>query len=181
MRIFCIFMMFAATGVFAQEGLENLAFEKPVTVTGWCCENNMEPSMLTDGITVSDPYLGGPEEVQIDFEDTVRINIIKIWHYWADGRSYHENKVALSLEPDFKGEEIVVFDSEVDGEYPETAEGKTLTFDVVEAGYLHAWVNGSTANEWHHWVEIQAFFDPSLLSVDPSGKLPIVWGKLKKR
>ena len=30
MRIFYIFMMLAATGAFAQEGLENLAFEKPV-------------------------------------------------------------------------------------------------------------------------------------------------------
>ncbi len=181
MRVFYVFMMFAATGALAQEGLENLAFEKPVTVTGWCCEFDLDPSMLTDGITVSNPYLGGPEEVQIDFEDTVKINIIKIWHFWQDGRSYHENKVALSLKPDFKGEETVVFDSEVDGEYPETAEGKTLIFDTVKAGYLHAWVNGSTANEWHHWVEIQAFFDPSLLSVDPSGKLPITWGELKER
>ena len=82
MRILCIMMMFAATGAFAQEGLENLAFEKPVTVVGGCCEFDLDPSMLTDGITVSNPYLGGPQEVQIDFEDTVKINIIKIWHYW---------------------------------------------------------------------------------------------------
>lgn len=156
---------------------ENLALEKPVDGSGGIGQGAYE--LLTDGRTESDPYLGGPTWVQVDLQDYFLIDTIKLWHYYADGRTYHDNKVALSDKGDFLGEEVVVFDTnEADQEYPETAEGKTITFDPIEAQYIRAWVGGNTVNQWGHWVELQAFF-VGQQPVRPMDKLPITWGKIK--
>lgn len=160
-----------------EEEPENLAFEMPVTGSGGIGQGAYE--LLTDGRTESDPYLGGPTWVQVDLQDIFLIDTIKLWHYYADGRTYHDNKVALSDKGDFLGEEVVVFDTiEGDDEYPETAAGKTISFDPIEAQYIRAWVGGSTANQWSHWVELQAFF-VGQQPVRPIEKLPITWGKIK--
>jgi hypothetical protein len=181
MRVWAVSVvaMVAALSAFGQKEPENLALKKPVTVVGGIGQGAAD--LLTDGITASDPYLGGPTEVQIDFQKTYKVTTIKIWHYWADGRTYHDNKIALSTKSLFQGEETVVFDSKRDGEYPETAAGKTITFPEVEARYLHAWVGGNTVNQWSHWVEIQAFYIPVARSVGARGKLAVTWGAVKTR
>ena len=178
--LFVLFVFFAVFVAQAADEPENLALDKPVTMSGGAGQGAAE--MLTDGKTESDPYLGGPTWVQVDLEDDLVIDTIKIWHYWDDGRTYHDNKVAVSDKGDFKGEEIVVFDSnDADEEYPETAEGKTITFDPVEVRYIRAWVGGSTANQWSHWVELQAFHLGNNQSVSPAGALPITWGRVKSQ
>jgi len=162
----------------AIEEFENLAFEMPVTGSGGAGQGTYE--LLTDGKTESDPYLGGPTWVQVDLEEEFLIDTIQLWHYWSDGRTYHDNKVAVSDIGDFLGEETVVFDTTAgDEEYPETAEGKTITFEPVIARYVRAWIGGSTANEWSHWVELQVFFQDLLKPVSPGEKLPTTWGKIK--
>lgn len=158
--------------------LENLALHKPATGNGGTGQGKYE--LLTDGDT-KERYLGGPTEVQIDLERIYTLNIIKIWHYWLDGRAYHDNKIAISTRDLFRGEEVVVFDSRVDGEYPETATGKKIIFKPTKARYIRAWVNGSTVNKWSHWVEIQAFYDPKSQPVGAHKKLSAIWGKLKSK
>jgi hypothetical protein len=158
--------------------LENFALHKPATGNGGTGQGNYD--LLTDGDTEK-RYLGGPTEVQVDLEEIYTFNIIKIWHYWLDGRAYHDNKVAISEKDLFRGEEVVVFDSRVDGEYPETATGKTIMFKPTKARYIRAWVNGSTANKWSHWVEIQAFYDPKVQPVGTGKKLSAIWGRLKSK
>lgn len=180
--IFSICMIwFTADGVC--QDFENLALEKPVWISGGAGQGG--PELLTDGETASDPYLGGPTRVQIDLEEEMVISVIKIWHYWQDGRTYQQNRVAVTLEDkkastfeQYEPDEIV-FDSDVDGEYPESAEGKTIEFEPREVQYIHAWVGGSDANEWSHWVEIQAFNVPS--AVDFHGKISTLWSELKSK
>ena len=58
---------------------------------------------MTDGNTKSEPYLGGPRVVEIDFEDPIEINTIRIWQFWADGRTYLNRKIAFDTK---SGEEI---------------------------------------------------------------------------
>ncbi len=175
------------------EGLENLAFEKPTWINGGAGQGHA--GLLTDGETASDPYLGGPTRVGVDFEEVVKINGIHIWHYWADGRTYTGNIIALSEALDFgdlaDGDKdrlddiagiVTIFNTDADDEtYAESAAGYKLVFEAVDAQYLHAWLGGSDANQWSHWVEIQAYFNPDLLSVDPEGKAAAVWGELKTR
>ncbi len=164
------------TAIGAEEP-ENLAFEMPVTGSGGIGQGAYE--LLVDGLTATDPYLGGPVWVQIDLGDEFVIDTIKVWHYWGDGRTYKDNKIALSKDDFFMGEEVVVFDTnDTDAEYPETAEGKEIKFDPTEAQYIRAWVGGSTANEFSHWVELQAFF-VGTQSVEPMEKLPTTWGRMK--
>ena len=160
---------------------ENLALGKPVWTSGGIGQG--VPELLTDGNTASNPYLGGPSRVQVDLEKPTLINVIKLWHYWQDGRTYHQNRVAVTLKDkkllqfeQFDPDEIV-FDNDVDGEYPETAEGKTIEFEPREVRYIHAWVGGNTVNQWSHWVEIQAFYVP--YAVDPKCKIADVWGRIK--
>ncbi len=175
------------------EGLENLALDKPAWANGNPGQGHV--GLLTDGNTATDPYLGGPTRVGIDFEEVVKINGIHIWHYWGDGRAYNGNIIALSAalgegdvadgdkdNLDSIDDLTAVFNTDADDDtYAESAAGHKILFDTVEARYLHAWIGGSTANQWSHWVEIQAYFDPTLASVDPEGKAAAVWGDLKAR
>lgn len=157
---------------------ENLAFRMPVTSSSGVGQGNYE--LLTDGNIATEPYLGGPNWVQVDLRIENMIDTIKIWHYWGDGRIYHENKVALSRTGDFLGEEIIVFDTiKKDSEYPETSAGKTISFRPVKARYIRAYINGSNVNQWNHWVELQAFFMNSRQSVKSGDKTPVAWGKIK--
>jgi len=143
--------------------IENIALNKSVAT-------NRDYSgrwNLTDGDTgasAAPEDLLDATEVTVDLGKPTLINKIKLWHYWADGRAYHDNKVAISLEGKFAGEETVIFDSAHDGEYPETREGKTFAFNPVETRYIRCWANGNTVNKWTHFVELQAFLVPSHLS-----------------
>ncbi|MDP6746962.1 MAG: discoidin domain-containing protein [Candidatus Poribacteria bacterium] len=136
--------------------IENIALNKSVAT-------NRDYSgrwNLTDGDTgasAAPEDLLDATEVTVDLGKPTLINTIKLWHYWADGRAYRDNKVAVSLEGKFAGEEIVIFDSTHDGEYPETREGKTFAFNPVETRYIRCWANGNTVNKWTHFVELQAF------------------------
>ena len=175
------------------DGKENLALEKPPFDSGGAGQGHA--GLLTDGDTASDPYLGGPTRVGVDFEETITVNGIRIWHYWADLRTYEGNIIALSESLGFNDvnnddkdrldeidELTVVYNTNAgDPTYPERADGWMIAFDPIQARYLHAWVGGSNANIWSHWVEIQAFYIPELLSVDPEGKAAATWGGLKTR
>ncbi len=77
-----------------------------------------------------------------------------MWHYAGDGRTYHNTKTQVS---DDGATWYTVFDSAVSGEYVETAAGKTSTFTARNVRYIRDYLNGSTANIWNHWVEIEAY------------------------
>ena len=135
---------------------ENLALNKQV-------ETNSDYAgrwNLTDGDTgesAKPEDLLDATEVTVDLGQPVLINTIKLWHYWADNRTYHQNKVAVSLEGRFEGEEITIFDSQHDGVYAESREGKTFAFNPIETRYIRCWANGNSVNQWTHFVELQAF------------------------
>lgn len=114
--------------------------------------------MITDGVTTTEPYLGGSENslgtVTIDLGATYTLSSIKQWHYFSDGRSYHQNKTEISLDG---SNWTTVFDSAVNGEYSENSSGKIITFTPTSARYFRNSINTSTANVGNHWVELQAW------------------------
>ncbi|HPA16252.1 MAG TPA: glycoside hydrolase family 99-like domain-containing protein [Verrucomicrobiae bacterium] len=82
------------------------------------------------------------------------VDKVKIWHYYADHRKYHNMKTEVSKD----GKNwYTVFDGAVSGEYQETAEGKTITFPSRAVRYVRDTISGSTANPWNHWVEIEVW------------------------
>ena len=75
---------------------ENLAWGKTLTVSGTTFAN----SVATDG-TVNNSYIDpgtGTKTAQIDLGYVEYINKIKIWHYYADGRIYNDNKTEVSID-----------------------------------------------------------------------------------
>lgn len=114
-------------------------------------------ALLTDGSTITNPYYGmgaGLQSVTVDLGYNHDISSLKIWHFFADARTYYNTKTEVSIDNSTWN---TVFDSTSDGTYTETATGKTTLFPMRKVRYIRDWLNGSTSNTSNHWVEIQAF------------------------
>ena len=64
--------------------------------------------------------------VIIDLGQVFEIETIKIWHYYADGRTYHNTKTEISCD---KLNWETVFDSSISGEYKESTNGHIIDFN----------------------------------------------------
>jgi prepilin-type N-terminal cleavage/methylation domain-containing protein len=115
-------------------------------------------SIITDGVTTSTSWIGpvatGLSSMTVDLGSAQLISSIKVWHYYADGRSYSATKTEVSTD---NTNWTTIYDSAVSGTYPETSAGKTFTFAPLSVRYIRDWLNGSTSNPANHWVEIQAY------------------------
>jgi prepilin-type N-terminal cleavage/methylation domain-containing protein len=112
---------------------------------------------LTDGNTASNPYYGiapGLASVTVSMSTAQDVSSVKVWHYYADGRTYYATKTEVSED---NTNWTTIFDSATEGTYPETSAGKTITFPLRKVRYIRDWLNGSTSNTTSHWVEIQAY------------------------
>lgn len=102
---------------------ENIALGKPAESSGDNknhANNNL--SLITDGKTESNPFFGGPHEyITVDLGKAYDIKQIKVWHFWIGNRRYN-HKLEISAD----GQEWkTIFDSDKDGTYEETSDGKT--------------------------------------------------------
>ena len=70
---------------------------------------------------------GGLHYITIDLGAVYSVNKINLWHYANDGRTYHGTKTQVS---ENGSTWVTVYDSAVSGEYPETPEGKQITFST---------------------------------------------------
>lgn len=130
----------------APGGCTNLALNKTAPGT-----------IIVDGVLTSSPYYSGGtglQSVTVDLQALQNVSVIKVWHYWADGRTYNATKTEVSKD---NTNWTTVFDSASDGLYAESSSGRTTTFSTKQVRYIRDWVNGSSVNISAHWVEIQAF------------------------
>ena len=112
---------------------------------------------LTDGNTATNPYYGtgtGLQSVTVDLGSAQDVGSVKVWHYYADSRTYFATKTEVS---ENGTNWTTVFDSASAGTYQESSAGKTHSFDLRKVRYIRDWINGSTSNTGNHWVEIQAY------------------------
>lgn len=84
-------------------------------------------NVATDGVyNNSSAYIDlgvGNQTLTIDLGGIYKLDYIRVWHYYGDGRTYHDVVVSASVGGvDYD----VLFDSNVDGEYAETPNGKTI-------------------------------------------------------
>ncbi len=136
----------------------NLALGKPVTAS-FSEASAGSLDLVTDGKIDRHLGHGGGEAqwVQVDLGKVEEIALVRIWHYWRDGRAYRGNRVAVSSSGDFTGEETVVFDSHTGGMYPETEGGQLFVFGPVGARYIRNWLVDNTNNPSCQWIEIEAY------------------------
>ena len=145
----------------------NLALNKPVKAsTGPAGKHKRPFSSVTDGSTYYGYYImtettpGIPQWIEVDLEGIYPIDTIVIWHYYSDNRKYHHNKIAVSTTGKFRGEETVIFDSDVNGEYVETEDGERIDFKPARARYVRNWIDGNTSDfggSDNHWIEIKVY------------------------
>ncbi|MEG0667847.1 MAG: phage tail spike protein [Clostridium sp.] len=96
----------------------NVAKNKIVTGPGIA-----NASKFTDGI-IDNEYTTANGYIQVDLGAIYEnIDLLKVWHYWADGRTYNATKTEISSDGI---NWIVVFDSSKTGTYKETKEGHII-------------------------------------------------------
>jgi prepilin-type N-terminal cleavage/methylation domain-containing protein len=146
----------------ATNGSQVYSISQDGTPAGGGCTNlalgAASPSAtVTDGVTTSVPYydLGtGLKSVTVDLGSAQNVSVVKVWHYYNDGRSYNATKTEVSTD---NTNWTTVFDSVASGVYPETSSGRSFTFPTRQVRYIRDWLNGSNVNASDHWVEIQAY------------------------
>ncbi len=125
----------------------------------------------SDGDTWADSGVGANGEfaytastglhyVQLDLGAAYSVDKLKVFHYAADGRTYHQTKTQISADGvswTTIGWSLSAFDSAISGEYAETSAGKTHTFTARSVRYVRDYLNGSTSNTGDHWVEIEVY------------------------
>lgn len=105
-------------------GGTNVAAGKTVTTSGTVSSGSL--TVVTDGNTASSPYVsitaGGARNVTVDLGSVYAIDLVKVWHYYSDGRTYLQTKTEVSADGVAW---TTVYDSSVSGTYPETSAGRT--------------------------------------------------------
>jgi chitinase len=145
----------------------NVAAGKAATSSGSITNG----AFITNGDKSSGSYASisgtGPLWIQLDLGQSYSLSQVNLWHYFADGRKYHDVIVKLSTTADFSSGVTAVFNNDTDNsvgvgagsdaEYTETASGKTITFSPVTARYVKLWTNGNTVNTYDHYVEVEVW------------------------
>jgi len=148
------------------EPVGNLASGKAVTASSGGYTNLYS---ATDGYKGTDQFTGsidsGLSWIQLDMGASLDVNHVNLWHYFGDGRTYHDVIVQFSDDPTFATGVTTVYNNDkdntagkgigADSEYAETSAGKSIDFTAVKARYARIYSNGSTANGWNHVVEVE--------------------------
>lgn len=130
------------------------------------------PGVITDGNTATGSYSDsypndGLQWIQLDLGTSYSLNKVNVWHYYGDARTYRDVIIRLSNRADFTSGVTTVFNNDADNsaglgagtdaEYPETSDGKSVSFDPVNARYVRLYSNGNNKNGSNHYVEVEAW------------------------
>jgi RHS repeat-associated protein len=158
-----------ATNTYAYDGdgnrvketsYENVASGQPAasdTTLYWGSAASDNDTYADSGAQTSGEFAytgSGLHYAQIDLGAVFTVDKVKVWHYHNDGRTYHNTKTQVSADG---VSWYTVFDSATQGEYAETAAGKTHSFTARSVRYVRDYANGNTYNANNHWVEIEVF------------------------
>ncbi|MDQ0087845.1 hypothetical protein J2T12_001251 [Paenibacillus anaericanus] len=168
-------------GVSYADAPVNVAGGKYVTASSEIMGNS---AFVTDGDKSGNNYIGVTENlqwIQIDLRQNYSINKVNLWHYFADSRTYHDIIVRVSNDSNFSSGVTTVFNNDTNNsaglgagtnaEYSESSLGKSIEFSAVNARYVRLYTNGSSANIYNHYVEVEVW---GVSSGGGGGGLPIV-------
>ena len=138
-------------------------------------------SLVTDGLKDTNTYYDmttGLQCVQLDLGASYNLSDIKLWHYFADARKYHDVVVRVSNSSTFASGVTTVFNNDTnnsagfgtgtDSEYAETSTGKDIPVASVNARYVRLYSNGSNVNAYNHYVEVEVYGSAVTTVVHPT-------------
>jgi hypothetical protein len=148
-------------------GAVDLAYQKRVSIEPGVWGTN--PQYATDGNLNTNYHTNinaGAAYIIVDLGQNFSLGDVRVWHYFGDGRTYHDVIVQLSQRSDF-ATLTTVFNNDSrntagqgiggNAEYAESASGKDIPLaTAVTARYLRLWTDGSTVNAYNHYVEVRA-------------------------
>ena len=104
---------------------ENLAKGKRVTTNKSSLSSYPASNVVDENLETYCQLSGGGDSwVQVDLGQVYEnIDLLKVWHYWKDGRIYPGTKTEISSDG---VNWTTVFDSNISGTYKETKEGHTI-------------------------------------------------------
>lgn len=113
----------------------NIAYNKKVKMTSEssftlraCASGDL---ITTDPNYSNQSYISGEATtnpyIVMDLEFIEVVTKIKVWHYYNDGRTYHNHKIEVSADGT---NWITVYDSDITGEVAETADGIEVILDA---------------------------------------------------
>ncbi|MFC4775465.1 endo-alpha-N-acetylgalactosaminidase family protein [Paenibacillus sp. GCM10023252] len=134
------------------------------STTNYLWEMAATNGSIGDWVDIKDP---GSQWMQLDLGRAFQLNTLKVLHYYNDSRTYRDVIMQVSNDPTFQTGVTTVFNNDAnnssgqgvgnDAEYVETSSGKAVTFSPVNARYVRLWTNGSTANAYNHYAEVEVY------------------------
>ncbi|MHB1037816.1 MAG: discoidin domain-containing protein [Pirellulales bacterium] len=165
---------------YAPEGVTNLADKKPVTSSD-SAPIVGELTMVTDGDKegCDGTYVElapGKQWIQIDLEKASDIYALVVWHFFSEGRVYHDVVVQVSDDPDFVKGVKTVYNNDFDNssglgvgkklEYIDDSRGRLIDAknekeQPVRGRYVRIYSKANTSNDMNHYVEVEVYGKPA--------------------
>lgn len=131
----------------------NIAYNKKVKMTSEssftlraCASGDL---ITTDPNYSNQSYISGEATtnpyIVMDLEFIEVVTKIKVWHYYNDGRTYHNHKIEVSADGT---NWITVYDSDITGEVAETVDGIEV---ILDADKIHMFKQGQVSA--HEFIE----------------------------
>ena len=160
--------------VMVPEGTANVAKNKPISASD---EKPIlgELKFVTDGEKEGSEstfveLAPGKQWVQIDLQEPCEIHAICVWHFFREGRSYHDVVVQVSNDAKFEKDVQTLYSNDQDNSlrfgigkkrpYIETNLGITIDAKGVAGRYVRVYSQGNTANDLNHYVEVEVHGKP---------------------
>ncbi|GGI45614.1 hypothetical protein GCM10008018_13040 [Paenibacillus marchantiophytorum] len=184
----------------------NLANGKTLTANTAFNNNGLNPDSAVDGsieITGYSEYgteSRSPNWMQVDLGKSYLLSSINLWRYYADNRKYFDTVIAVSNDPSFAKENVIVvynadknnvhgFGAGTEVDYAETSSGKAFATQPVSARYVRVYANGNSTNnssltvgQKSHVVELEVFGKEDLVQsitvTSPSPTITVKGGSL---
>jgi hypothetical protein len=115
---------------------------------------NPSPSSYPVSPTGSSKSCADPRYVTVDLGNFYEVQSAIIWNYYADGRRYCGQKIALSKTGVFAGEQTIVYDTKGAPGPVEVAQGNNHPFAPEVTRFVRYYSAGSNKNTGVHMVEI---------------------------
>ena len=131
-----------------------------------------ELSYITDGDKqAGEGYyvelMDGLQWVQIDLEESAKVEGVWIWHFHSQARAYHDVIVQVSDDAGFKEGVVTVFNNDYDNSaglgkgkdqpYVENRFGLLIDAGGIKRRYVRLYSRGNTSNELNHYIEVEVF------------------------